>query len=257
LLGTIAAFIEGIILQPTAYWKNAKAQNLPFTLDPRLLYRGTAAAIFNECQMMGLQFGFTGFFQKMFQKDSTRKLTRTQEFASAGIGGVCAAFFASPVELIMIQQQKYGGSFFNTPMRIVKNHGLLSAGMMRGVLATAGRDCMYTCGMLGVTPIMQEYLLTNHNMSLSAASFYASMIGGVVAAVPSHPFDCIKTCMQGDAQRVKYDTFVRTARTLYQEAGVRRLFNGVMWRTVNITMTVYIANECINALSPYIRRVEI
>lgn len=38
-LACVAALIEGLILQPTVYWKTAKAQRLPFTLDPRLLYR--------------------------------------------------------------------------------------------------------------------------------------------------------------------------------------------------------------------------
>ena len=52
-LGVLAAFIEGVILQPTLYWKNAKALSLPFTLNPKLIYRGTAASIFNEMQMMG------------------------------------------------------------------------------------------------------------------------------------------------------------------------------------------------------------
>ena len=28
------------LLQSTNYWKNAKQQRLPFTLDPRILYRG-------------------------------------------------------------------------------------------------------------------------------------------------------------------------------------------------------------------------
>jgi len=52
VLGTVAAFIEGAILQPTLYWKNARAMKLPFTINPRIIYRGTAASIFNEMQMM-------------------------------------------------------------------------------------------------------------------------------------------------------------------------------------------------------------
>jgi hypothetical protein len=33
-LGVVAALIEGLILQPTLYWKNAMAQNLPVSLNP-------------------------------------------------------------------------------------------------------------------------------------------------------------------------------------------------------------------------------
>ncbi len=120
-------------MQPTLYWKNAKAQNLPFTLDVRLLYRGTAASIFNECQMMGLQFGLTGFFQKIFKTGGETKLTRSQEFSGAACGGIFTAFFASPMELIMIQQQKNGGTFLKTPVQIVKEYGMFKNGFLRGL----------------------------------------------------------------------------------------------------------------------------
>jgi hypothetical protein len=64
-VGTFAALIEGVLLQPTLYWKNARAQGLPFTVNPKIIYRGTAASILNEMQMMGVQFALTGFFQRM------------------------------------------------------------------------------------------------------------------------------------------------------------------------------------------------
>jgi hypothetical protein len=44
-IGVVAAFIEGVILQPTLYWKNAKAQKLPFSMNPTIIYRGTSASI--------------------------------------------------------------------------------------------------------------------------------------------------------------------------------------------------------------------
>jgi len=257
LIGTIAAFIEGVLLQPTLYWKNAKAQNLPFTLDVRLLYRGTAASIFNECQMMGLQFGLTGFFQKVFKSGGPSdqvKLTRGQEFGGAACGGIFTAFFASPMELIMIQQQKNGGSFLKTPVNIISNYGIARRGMLRGLLGTMGRDCIYVCGMLGVTPIVQDYLMENHGVGAKTASFYASMLGGVAAAVPSHPFDCVKTCMQGDIKGEKYSSFSNTFKILWNEGGVKRMFNGCFWRTVNVTATVYVANECKNYLSPVVAK---
>ena len=65
-LGVFAAFVEAICLQPTLYWKNARAQGLPFTLDPKIIYRGTAASIVNEMQMMGMQFGCTGALQRFW-----------------------------------------------------------------------------------------------------------------------------------------------------------------------------------------------
>lgn len=58
--------------------------------------------------------------------------------------------------------------------------------------------------------------------------------------------------VQGDIQRQTYTTFTGTAKKLWNNGGIRRVFSGVMWRTVNVTATVYVANECRIHLSPYV-----
>ena len=286
LLGVTAAFIEGIILQPTVYWKNAQALKLPFSINPSVVYRGTAASIFNECQMMGLQFGFTGFYQNLLinknnisknssSSSSSKNDNQVLEFISAFLGGVSSAFFASPVELVMIQQQLHGGSSIKTFMKIVNYNVLL-----RGLMPTIGRDAIYVTGMLGVTPYVQEYLINEKNISVNQAGFYASIIGGIIAAVPSHPFDIVKTCIQAKKlnnatiinSTVNNSTVVSTGTgtnigvaslkiekisahkigmSLYKEGGLRRLYAGAAWRTFNVTATVYIANECRVRMSPF------
>lgn len=228
--------------------------------------------------MMGIQFGVTSIFQKIFTNSNIRtaslnscpnsdgnNMTKLQECISAILGGGFTAFCSSPIELIMIQQQVNGGNIIATGHRILSNYGFLRQGMYRGLTATMMRDSIYVFGMLGITPIVQKFLMdpknlhyipsvlktqdpsnSTHYMPLtaSAAGFYASMVGGIVGALPSQPFDIIKTCMQGDVQQVRYSSFSSTLRTLWQENGWRRFYNGCFWRTVNITATVYIANEC-------------
>jgi hypothetical protein len=118
-----------MLLQPTLYWKNALSQGLPkaqiYTLDPRLLYRGTGVSIFNECQSMGFQFAMVGLFQRLLQdrSDSTVPLGVDKEMLAAAGGGVVCALLSSPVELVMIQQQRKGGSVIETVTAIVRNHG--------------------------------------------------------------------------------------------------------------------------------------
>eukprot|EP01038_Epipyxis_sp_PR26KG_P016898 gene16898-23188_t len=244
LLGTFAALVEGIILQPTVYWKNASIKNLPFTLNPRILYRGTAASILNECQMMGFQFGFTRYFQNLFiindnNNDNINKFSNSN-LLSSGLGGVTAAVIASPIELIMIQQQLYGNSFLYNISNVVRKYGFLSHGLMRGYSTTASRDFIYVNGMLSVTPITQNYLTENYNISNQFASLYASIVGGIVAALPSHPFDVAKTCLQSDLSHKTYHGTFSTLSMLYHQ---KRLFVGCGWRTLNIIATVFIANE--------------
>lgn len=238
MLGVVAAFIEGIILQPTLYWKNAKAQKLPFSLNPRIIYRGTAASIYNEMQMMGLQFGLTGLFKRL----NTEELGRVGEYFSAFFGGSIAAIFASPVELVMIQQQREGGNMFKTLNRVVSDYG--KPIVFRGLMPAMCRDALYVSGFLGITPLLQDYLMKNYSMNGVEAGLCASLVGGIVAAVPSHPFDVIKTCMQGDLSQKKYSTMTLTMKSLWSEGRFIRLFNGCFWRSFNIVATVYIANEC-------------
>jgi len=176
-LGIAAAFIEGMLLQPTLYWKNARAMQLPFTMNPRVIYRGTGASIFNEMQMMGLQFGITGFFNKVFANESG-SMSVSNTFLSAILGGVITATFSCPVELVMIQQQKHSGSLIGTPIRIAKQFGLTSNGLFRGLSLTMTRDGIYVAGMLGVTPLVQQYLMDNQQMSIGSSSFVASVVGG-------------------------------------------------------------------------------
>jgi hypothetical protein len=247
-LGIVTAIIEGLILQPTLYWKNAKALKLPFTINPRIIYRGTAASMYNEMQMMGLQFGLTGFFNRLFlgsnDAATSAAMTNGQTFASATLGGAISACFTSPVELIMIQQQKNGGTFIGTPLKITGAHGFLGRGLMRGLVPAILRDSIYVTGLLGFTPVAQSFLIDEYDISRANAGLVASMLGGIVASIPSHPFDICKTCMQGDLSQSVYRGFIQTLRLNWNDGGIRRIFQGCMWRTINITATVYIANEC-------------
>lgn len=189
MLGMTAAFVEAIILQPTLYWKNARARGLPFTLSPATIYRGTGASILNEMQMMGCQF----FLTSSLQKHVFAGVGPSEEYLSAGVGGMLSAFISSPIELVMIQQQVYGQSFPRTVLSIARNNGVFSrTGLLRGLGPTICRDGIYVCGMLGITPVVDGYLQREHGCSPAASSFYASMIGGVCATIPSQPFDVVR-----------------------------------------------------------------
>jgi hypothetical protein len=240
-LGIVIAVVEGIILQPTVYWKNTRIQKKPFTLNPFLLYRGTFAAVCNEMQSMGLQFSLTRFFQGIYIDESSTSLTDSQMIISAFTGGVAASIFATPCELVMIQQQYYGGSTYGTISAIIKDYGY--ANMFRGLLPTVGRESMYVTGLLGITPAVQNKLMKEYNMSQGLAGFYASIIGGLVSAIPSHPFDICKTCMQGDISKTQYGGLLGTYKKLIEEGGIKRLTHGLLWRSFGIVSTVYIANE--------------
>jgi hypothetical protein len=242
MIGSSAATIECLCLQPTLYAKNAMALGWPLTLNPMVLYRGIGASLANEVGQMSLQFLFAGALKA--------RLGSEREMLAAAAGGAIVAVVASPLELLMIQQQSYGGGLVGTVRGIVRDHGLAASGLYRGLIPCIARDSIYVGGMLGVTPVVQRQLLDSTSLSTAQASLAASAVGGIFGGVVSHPFDVVKTCMQGDLERASYGSMLGTARTLLAQGGLRRLFSGVFFRTVNITGTVYIANECCARLPP-------
>ena len=269
LLGGVTAVTIAVTLQPTLYWKNARQQNLPLTLDPRLLYRGMGPQLANEIGQLGLAFGATSALKQALPATPSGELT------AASAAGALVALFASPCELLMIQQQRHGTGVFETPLRVLRSHGL---GILlgRGLGMAMARDAIYVGGMLGATPVCSDWLIaamgrsssrsstsegdSSSSSAVSAgtaalASLAASMLGGIIAAIPSHPLDVIKTCQQGDLEATTYKGPMQTAKALVKEGGLWRLLNGVTWRTVNIVTTVWIANEMIQRLPPYVKAV--
>eukprot|EP00040_Diaphanoeca_grandis_P031134 m.185735 g.185735 ORF g.185735 m.185735 type:complete len:276 (+) comp32240_c1_seq1:503-1330(+) len=251
-LGAGAAIIQGIILQPTLYFKNVRQQGLPMSFSPMIVYRGLGASMANEVGSMALQFAVTGAFKHLILGDVIRSLTISEEMGAATLGGCVGALYTSPVELVMIQQQRNGGSMVQTVKRVFTEGGVLRNGMMRGLLPAMARDAIYVAGMLGVTPIVQRYLLRETSWGITGTNFAASIVGGALVGGLSAPFDTIKTCMQGDMSQKKYGSFTDAASKLYAEQGYKRFFNGVFWRITNITGTIVVVNECMHRLAPLV-----
>ena len=66
--------------------------------------------------------------------------------------------------------------------------------------------------------------------------------------------DVVKTCMQGDLARAVHRDPLSTCRNLIAEGGIGALMRGAGWRTLNITLTVFIAGEVCQRLPPYLLR---
>ena len=236
-----AGTIEVIALQPILYWKNATQQGLPLSLNPRMLYRGLSTSVVNMATLTGLQFPLTGAVAKAITGGEERPLGDGEKVGAAFCGGFISGLACGPFELTMIQQQRFGGSTLGTPARIVSEYGAAAIG--RGITTTIGREAMFTMSMLGVTPLIQEKLVASSGMEKNAALAAGSLTGALLAGVATHPLDTIKSCMQGDLGREKYDGIVQTGRSLATEYGVvQGLFKGLFWRVALISTTFFLVN---------------
>lgn len=248
MLGIAAGIIEVTILQPMLYCKNATQQKLPFTLSPRVLYRGLAMSVTNMAVLTGLQFPLTGAVTKAVTGGADRRLSSAEQIFSGFCGGCLSGFACAPMELVMIQQQRFGGTLLTTPARILGEVGF--TGLFRGLIMSCGREGLFTAGYLGIGPVITRTLQEDYNQSIAASKAGGAVGGGVIAATLSHPIDTIKTCMQGDIQRKEYGSLSETARTLFKESGPARFFRGWGWRTGRMICAVFIMNECKVQLAP-------
>ena len=248
VLGISAGTIEVVILQPMLYCKNATQQNLKLTLNPKILYRGLMMSIVNMSVLTGLQFPLTGMVTNAINGGSGSRLSDGEQIAAGFLGGAISGVACAPMELVMIQQQRFAGSIFSTPGRLVSSFGFAS--LFRGLVTSCGREGMFTAGYMGIGPVVNRTVVEDYGYSPATGTFAGAVGGGVIAATLSHPMDTIKTCMQGDIEQKTYTSLSGTARKLYQEAGLSRFFQGWAWRTSRMICAVAIMGECKTRLAP-------
>ena len=252
-LGFLAGAIEAVATQPLTYWKNAAQQGLGFTLNPRLLYRGTTVSAINDGTLTAFQFAASGWFQKLFAGGVVRELSPAETLASAFLGGCASGVPCCVLELCMIQQQRWGGSLLSTPLRLMRATGGSPVVLSRGFVPTAAREGFFCAGYLGVAPLIERKLDdvdALRGASPFARNFIASTASGLAAAALTHPADTVKSCMQGDVERATYGTLRQTTAELYRTGGVGAFFKGYAARAAMIACCFIIFNEAKVGLAP-------
>eukprot|EP00457_Paulinella_chromatophora_P010975 gb/GEZN01011094.1/.p1 GENE.gb/GEZN01011094.1/~~gb/GEZN01011094.1/.p1 ORF type:complete len:275 (+),score=22.47 gb/GEZN01011094.1/:21-845(+) len=246
-MGLVGGAMEVTMMQPLNYCKNAVQQALPLSLDPRVLYRGYAANLTNMASVTCFQFQINGMVKKAFTGGEHRKLSVSEQLSAGFLAGSTSALLCSPLELIMVQQQRKGGS--------LPSHfsSLLSGGHLgRAFFPCAMREGIYTAGYLGLAPVIREALQQQGHGPVASALVGAS-VGGVICSIGSHPFDTAKTCMQGDIERKTYRGMIDTLRTVTQERGFARgVYAGGTWRCARQICAVFILDKVRTDLSPVI-----
>lgn len=232
-LGAFGGVIEVSLMQSLNYLKNAKQQGLPFTMNPRVLYRGFVSNCLNFSSVTMFQFAAAGKIKAILTGREIRTMTASEQLTAGALAGISSALLCSPMELLMIQQQRKGGSLPGTLASLIKK-GVTTNGITRGMLMTAGREGIFAAGYLGVGPIIKEQVKTLFPDSIGAsedsARFFGSIAAGLFACYFSHPMDTIKTCMQGDIENKKFTNVRGTLTTLWKEGGIPGLYRGAAFR---------------------------
>jgi hypothetical protein len=244
-VGVTVGVVEVLCCQPLNYWKNMKQQGLPLTIDPRKLYRGLGAAALNMGSCTMIQFAVGGSLKKLVLGggDGRREGGRLKTHEEMGVGfaaGVVSALAGSPLTLIMIQQQVRGGRSVDALRRISTPQNFY-----RGFVGVAMREGLWTCGYLSFPPVFIRTLRETFPEKLDTdakARVPAALLGGLFACYLSHPFDTVKTCMQGDIERRTYGTFTETASKI-SEDGFTAFYRGASFRYGRMVCAVYLIDS--------------
>lgn len=244
----MSGIIEVAALQPFNYAKNAMQQGMPLSMSPAVLYRGVVPNMVNMGSCTMLQFSFGGGMKRFLaQSNADGKLTKTQEMGAGLVAGGTSALFGSPLELIMIQQQRTGASLVATA------RSLVGPNMMRGFTMTATREGLWTAGYMSIPPIVRRQLREVYPdvfTSDAVARVPAALLGAFFACYLSQPIDTIKTCLQGDIERKKFINASQTARQLYSENGIAAFYRGTSFRYGRMVIAVFMLDSLNAALGP-------
>jgi len=234
LVGATVGMIEVLMLQPFNYAKNMVQQGEPIALNVVSWYRGVGPNCINMGSCTMIQFAAGGSFKNMFGKD----ITPIQEMA-CGIGaGTLSAFVGSPLELIMIQQQRKG----NSTIQAIKSVATPSL-ILRGFEGMAVREALWCCGYLSIPPIIKRELRARYPDTFptdNKARVPAALLGGLFACYLTQPFDTMKTCMQGDIEQKKFGSMIQTGKILYKEAGIFAFYRGATFRYGRMCCAVFL-----------------
>jgi hypothetical protein len=235
-VGMTVGVIEVLCLQPFNYAKNMMQQGQPIAVDPRKMYRGVGANCVNMGSCTMIQFAIGGALKKKVTGGQNRKLKPMEEIGCGLGAGIISATVGSPLELIMIQQQRKG----KTTMATLKDVATPN-NVTRGFLGAAVREGLWTVGYLSIPPIVRTQLMTKFPDTFDSnakARIPAALLGGLFACYLTHPFDTIKTCMQGDIERLKFKGFTHTASVVHAESGIPGFYRGATFRYGRMVIAV-------------------
>jgi len=248
VVGSLAGMIEASAMQPFLYWKTMEQINKPMVWKPSLAYRGVLINAASIAPISGLQYAANGSLQKLFVSMSGNERPGELQKLAVAIGaGAISSLIVTPAELIMISQQRLGGSVASTLKDVWSTSGL--RGMMRGFAPTTWREMGWTGGLFGLQStfkiaVQEDSKFFRRNEVASAA--FASIAAGQITAIITQPFDVVKSLMQADrgiSAPMRARSSFDTAKLLYQEGGSRAFFRGLPARAARLCGAVFILGE--------------
>ena len=114
--------------------------------------------------------------------------------------------------------------------------------MTKGLSLAAGRDGLYTCYVLGSCAVITSQVQDSFGLSPSVAYTVGGLTSGIGDAIFTHPFDTMKTKVQGNALEPNQASIPEVFRSIWKEGGLGGFYKGFAARGVRLTAAMFILN---------------
>jgi len=241
VVGAGGGMVETAIQMPILSYKFALQEGRELPKNIAGWYRGVAVQCLSVAPITALQVVINGILEQVVT-GGIRNTTKMEQIVNSCAAGAISSIIYCPADLTMIHQQKLNMSPIATISHLMKTNGTLS--MYRGFFATAFREAFYTCGYLGLAPVFAQLILERSpDTNEVSALFYGSLVGGVFAAIMTHPADTAKTCIQADIDASLYRNARVAAREYYTTYGFQSLYRGFTPRCTRAIGAAFIVSS--------------
>jgi hypothetical protein len=236
-VGALTGGVEVTTNLPLWTIKTRAQSDLPFTLNPAVLYRGYPVALASMTLITAMQITNSSVMEhSVLHADAT--VSYRQRIGTAFAGGAASALIFGPLDLIGTQWHKHNyNSFIHAFKATYKTVGI--RGLAIGTPATAITDGIITCAFWGVYAPCKK-TIAEYYPNKYVSSLVAGLLTGLAAAIISHPADIIKT-----RQQLKADESNKSIATyfkeMYQKPGGFGFYKAIVPRMVWLTSMVTVA----------------
>lgn len=222
-LGIFGGAFETSLQMPLLTWKFSVQQGRALPPFGAAWYRGVGAQVSAIAPITAVQVTTNGILQWLVAGGGKRDLEKWEQILTSMVAGASSAIIYTPADLVTIHQQRLKKGPMETIQWIHRKYGF--KGLYRGNMSCALREAIYTCGYLGMTPVLKDYIQeAGYFTSDLGSGLSASLVAGIVSALMSHPVDTCKTVVQGDMDRSKYPNARTAASIINTEKGIPKGF---------------------------------
>jgi len=262
--GCIGAFVgslEQSIMQPAVFWKAELQQDrfkLSRAMNPMYCYRGLPVAVASIAPITCIQFATTNVcinaLKKLRGSSSTSPARSCDTMIAGVVAGVASSLVQSPLQLVEVNQQRYGGSIVAIARRVIAADGV--SGLGRGLSMAAIREGIFCWSYIAMVPTLKRSIRERRpETSQFACLAGASIISGTVAGVLSHPADTLKTRLQGSIFDESRPSGPREALRQLQQSGtgglMSKCYKGLSPRIFRLVCCTWIYSTLKESMEDY------